>query len=146
MFFWIFSSWTRHQGLIWIKTKEYLNDGNFGIKSIQFVLLCITTWWHTTCITTKINRVTPKHSWTLHTCNYIFWQLQIRKWPIDYKKPYVFGVSFHKCTHLNVVCKIVNNLCCFHGSYIMGVVIAVSSSTCTVYSTSVVQYIVAAIL
>ena len=32
--FWIFSSRTRHQGLIWIKTKEYLNDGHFGIKSM----------------------------------------------------------------------------------------------------------------
>ena len=34
IFFWIFSSRTRHQGLIWIKTKEYLNDGHFGIRSI----------------------------------------------------------------------------------------------------------------
>ena len=27
--------WTRHQGLIWIKTKEYLNSGHFGIRCIQ---------------------------------------------------------------------------------------------------------------
>ena len=32
IFFWIFSSRTRHQGLIWIKTKEYLNDGPFWNK------------------------------------------------------------------------------------------------------------------
>ena len=34
IFLWIFSSRTRHQRLIWIKTKEYLNDGHSGIRSI----------------------------------------------------------------------------------------------------------------
>ena len=34
IFFWILSLRTRHQGLIWIKTKEYLNGGHFGIRSI----------------------------------------------------------------------------------------------------------------
>ena len=34
IFFWILSLRTRHQGLIWIKTKEYLNGGHFGIRCI----------------------------------------------------------------------------------------------------------------
>ena len=33
------AQWTRHQGLIWIKTREYLNDGHFGIRSITFKYL-----------------------------------------------------------------------------------------------------------
>ena len=39
IFFWILSVRTRHQGLIWIKTKEYLNGGHFGIRCIQVELL-----------------------------------------------------------------------------------------------------------
>ena len=35
IFFWILSLRKRHQGLIWIKTKEYLNAGHFGIRCIQ---------------------------------------------------------------------------------------------------------------
>ena len=34
IFFWILSLRTRHPGLIWIKTKEYLNGGHFGIRWI----------------------------------------------------------------------------------------------------------------
>ena len=34
IFFWILSLRTRHQGLIWIKTKEYLSGGHFGIRCI----------------------------------------------------------------------------------------------------------------
>ena len=34
IFFWILSLRTRHQGLIWIKTKEYLNGSHFGIRCI----------------------------------------------------------------------------------------------------------------
>ena len=35
IFFWILSLRTRHQGLIWIKTKEILNGGHFGIRCIR---------------------------------------------------------------------------------------------------------------
>ena len=35
IFFWILSLRTRHQGLIWIKTKEYLKGGHFGIRCIH---------------------------------------------------------------------------------------------------------------
>ena len=34
IFFWILSVRMRHQGLIWIKTKEYLNGVHFGIRCI----------------------------------------------------------------------------------------------------------------
>ena len=35
IFFWILSLRRRHQGLIWIKTKQYLNGGHFGIRCIS---------------------------------------------------------------------------------------------------------------
>ena len=35
IYFWILSVRKRHQGLIWIKTKEYLNGGHFGKRCME---------------------------------------------------------------------------------------------------------------